>query len=384
MNYRAVSIHFTRATYAMNWYTISPGLIFIQNDLSLSSGQIGFLVTAFYLGVGIFQLPAGYLANKFGNRNIASLGVFLLGLSGILCFLSSDYYMLMGSRFMGGMASAMFFSPAMGTLRSATTEDTYSFHVNVFNGSFSVGAAIGIFGWEGLDEIIGWRYAFLIAGIITIAFSFIYFYTLRQVQEEKSSRTPAKTMLNVVKNKLVWIFALAGTAGVIAENVAAVLITYYLETELAVSNTLASLSGTLFLIFGFVGGMIGAVLVGRVIGAKKFFILTAFITSVLMMLVGLIHNLYLIYALFCVLGAVATEVFSAIYVLISKSLPEKAETTSSMSVVNAIQEIPGSTWPYVFTSLWAITTPVITWGLAGIVSLVFLSLVLLPSARKIA
>lgn len=384
MNYRAISIHLTRAVYAMNWFTISPGLIFIEKDLSLTSVQIGFLVTAFYIGVGVFQIPAGYLATRFGSRNIASLGMFILGLSGILCFLSPSYYFLVGSRLLAGLSAAMFFSPAIGTLRNTVSEESYSFHVNLFNGVFSIGAATGIFGWEFLDESIGWRPAFLIAGLVTIAFAILFFFSLMSVKEEKSSRTPFKTMINVLKNKLVWIFAFAGTAAVISENVAAVLVTYYLETVLHVSKSLASVSGTLFLAFGFVGGMIGAVVVGKRISAKSFFILTTLLTSLLMLVVGFIRNLYAIYALFSVLGAVSVEVFSAIYVLISKSLPERAETTSSMSVVNGIQEIPGSVWPYVFTLVSASTSFTFSWVLVGVISLAFLGLVFLPAARKVS
>lgn len=383
MNSRAVAIHATRATYAMNWYNISPGLVFIAKDLSLSISQVGFLVTVFYIGVGLFQLPAGYLATKFGNRNIASLGILLLGISGILSSISSGFFFLAMSRLIGGVASAMFFAPAMGNLRSVTGEDSYSFHVNLFNGAFSVGAASGIAGWEVLDEYTGWRFGFLIAGIITIAFSAVYYFALRNLQEERTSHSPSRTMAGMLVNRVVWILALAGTAAVISENVAAVLVTYYLETAMDVVRSLASISGTLFLIFGFVGGVIGGVVADRKIGVKPFFILMALTTSILMIAVAFVHNLILIYVIFSVLGAVTTPAFSAIYVLIARSLPEKAQTTSSMSVVNGIQEIPGFIWPYAFTVVSASVSFAFSWILIGVISLAFLALVLLPSVRAL-
>ncbi len=384
MNYRTVAIHSTRAVYAISWYNIAPGLLFIESDLSLTSVQIGLLVTSFYIGVGIFQIPAGYLATKFGNRNIASLGILILGISGIFSFLSPNYEFLLASRALGGVASAMFFSPAMGTLRSVTDDKTYGFHVNVFNGAFEGGAAAGIVGWGVLDVYAGWRLGFFIAGLITIAFSLIYFYALRRVKEERSVKSAFSVMKSVILNKKVWLLGFAGTAAVTAENVAAVFIVYYLEKAFGIGSSLASLSGTLFMVFGFFGGIVGGFAIGRSIGVKKLFYFTVLIASLSMSVIAFIQNIVLIYVLICLLGAMTAPVFSAMYVLITKSLSEKAETTASMSVVNGIQEIPGSIWPYAFTFVYAAYSFAAAWIFIGAISLGFLALMFLPSIRKLS
>jgi hypothetical protein len=71
-------IHTTRAIYAMNWYDISPGLIYIQKAFSLTQVQLGILLTVFYIGVGIFHslrfafFLRYFLSNVFlaGDRHI--------------------------------------------------------------------------------------------------------------------------------------------------------------------------------------------------------------------------------------------------------------------------------------------------------------------------
>lgn len=382
MNVKPSVIHTTRAIYAMNWYDISPGLIYVQKAFSLTQVQLGLLLTVFYIGVGIFQIPAGYISTKIGNRNTATIGILGLGIASLVSAASPTYSVLAGTRFFAGIFSAMFFSPAIGTLRSATSDSTYNFHVNFFNGSFNLGAGVGIAGWEVIDRLYNFRTGFLVAGLITIAAAIVYFIALREVDEEKIQLTPTRNLISVLLNRGLWIYAIAGTASVISENVAAQIVVYYMERALGISSGLASISGTLFLVFGFVGGIIGGLMIGKFRNVKVFFILTTTLTSILMIALAFFTNIYAIYAIVSILGAVTVQGFSAIYIIITRSMKEKAQTTSSLSVVNAAQEIPGSVWPSIFSIVSSSAGFFAAWNVIGIVSLAFMFLVFIPPARR--
>jgi len=382
MDFKPTVIHTTRAVYAMNWYDISPGLIFIQSGLSLNKIQLGLVITIFYVGVGIFQIPAGFIASKYGNRNIASIGIIGLGLSSLLSALSPDFTILSTSRFLAGCSSAMFFSPAIGLLRSATADSNYNMQVNIFNGSFNIGAAVGIGAWNSIDLLMGWRVGFLIAGFLTIAVGIIYFVSLLPVQEEKSPYSPRKNLLNVLKSRVVWILAVAGTASVISENVVGQFLVYYLEDGLNFSYGAASYSGSIFLVFGFVGGILGGLTINKFRSVKSFFILSISITSFLMIAITLFHNIIEIYVISAVLGMFTVQGFSAIYVLVSRSMSHRSQTTSSLSVVNAAQEVPGSIWPYVFTLLIASVGYGRSWDILGLVSFALMFVILIPLSGK--
>ncbi len=382
MDFKPTVIHTTRAVYAMNWYDISPGLIFIQSGLSLNKIQLGLVITIFYVGVGIFQIPAGFIASKYGNRNIASIGIIGLGLSSLLSALSPDFTILSTSRFLAGCSSAMFFSPAIGLLPSATADSNYNMQVNIFNGSFNIGAAVGIGAWNSIDLLMGWRVGFLIAGFLTIAVGIIYFVSLLPVQEEKSPYSPRKNLLNVLKSRVVWILAVAGTASVISENVVGQFLVYYLEDGLNFSYGAASYSGSIFLVFGFVGGILGGLTINKFRSVKSFFILSISITSFLMIAITLFHNIIEIYVISAVLGMFTVQGFSAIYVLVSRSMSHRSQTTSSLSVVNAAQEVPGSIWPYVFTLLIASVGYGRSWDILGLVSFALMFVILIPLSGK--
>ena len=384
MNYRALAVHSTRAVYAISWYNISPALIYIESDLFLNQAQVGLLVTAFYIGAGVSQIPAGYLATIIGNRNMASSGIFLLGISGLLSFISPGLTLLIVSRAMAGIASGMFFSPAMGTLRNITDDRTFGFHVNVFNGVFSLGAGAGLAGWAILDIVIGWRIAFLVSGLITISFSLIYYFSLRGVHEEKPARSPSNIMKSVLTNRVVWILGMAGSAAIISENVAAAFIVYYLEKALGILPSPAALAGTLILAFGFAGGIVGGLVAGRYISTRLFFYLTTVAVSILMISIAFIRNIVEIYVIVSLIGMLTAPIISSSYVLITGSLRGREEITSSMSVVNGIQQIPGSVWPYAFTLVVSFFSFGAAWMFIGVSSLALLTLGFLPSVRKMS
>ena len=276
----------------------------------------------------------------------------------------------------------MFFSPAIGLLRSATADSNYNMQVNIFNGSFNIGAAVGIGAWNSIDLLMGWRVGFLIAGFLTIAVGIIYFLSLLPVQEEKSPYSPGKNLLNVLKSRVVWILAVAGTASVISENVVGQFLVYYLEDGLNFSYAAASYSGSIFLVFGFVGGILGGLTINKFRSVKSFFILSISITSFLMIAITLFHNIIEIYVISAVLGMFTVQGFSAIYVLVSRSMSHRSQTTSSLSVVNAAQEVPGSIWPYVFTLLIASVGYGRSWDILGLVSFALMFVILIPLSGK--
>lgn len=83
------------------------------------------------------------------------------------------------------MSAALFFSPALSLLASIVPSEKYSFHIGVYNGAFNIGAGTGVIGWAILDIYIGYRYAFLIAGIITVMLFWCSIYYLKIYQTLK-------------------------------------------------------------------------------------------------------------------------------------------------------------------------------------------------------
>jgi MFS family permease len=73
---------------------LNPLLPMIRTDLNLSYASAGVLVSVFSITGGIAQLPAGWLADRFGARLMVLISVSGVALGGLLIGLSASYSML--------------------------------------------------------------------------------------------------------------------------------------------------------------------------------------------------------------------------------------------------------------------------------------------------
>ncbi len=91
---------------------LSPAFPEVQDALNINEFQVGLLITAFTLP-GIFFAPLmGYLADKFGRREILTFSLLTFGFSGFLCPFV-DYKAMLILRFLQGVGGSALTSLAV-------------------------------------------------------------------------------------------------------------------------------------------------------------------------------------------------------------------------------------------------------------------------------
>ena len=73
---------------------LNPFMPMIRDELSLNYTQAGVIISAFSITGGISQLPAGWLADRFGARFMIAISVSGVALAGLLVGLSHSYIAL--------------------------------------------------------------------------------------------------------------------------------------------------------------------------------------------------------------------------------------------------------------------------------------------------
>ena len=74
---------------------------------------VGIAIGGYALTQVLFQIPFGFLSDKFGRKSIIALGLLIFVLGSIVCAMSDNIYMLIVGRFLqgagaiGGVVSAM-------------------------------------------------------------------------------------------------------------------------------------------------------------------------------------------------------------------------------------------------------------------------------------
>ena len=63
---------------------------FIQDELKLSTQMMGWVFSAFLLGYSLFQVPAGWIGDRYGPKNVLTGAILLWSLFTALCGFAPD------------------------------------------------------------------------------------------------------------------------------------------------------------------------------------------------------------------------------------------------------------------------------------------------------
>jgi predicted MFS family arabinose efflux permease len=167
---------------------LTPLLPFIRSDFSLDYTSVGVLVSAYSLSYGVSQIPAGWLADRFGPRIVLTYGVSGVALAGIIAGLSPFYLLLGGALILMGIMGGGY-HPAASPLVSAAVEPRYrgrALGIHQIGGSLSFFSAPLIA--AGLTAVLGWRGTFLSISIPTFIFGIVFYFLLGRLDNRQGSR----------------------------------------------------------------------------------------------------------------------------------------------------------------------------------------------------
>ena len=148
----------------------------LAQAFGLNLAQVGAIRTAHRVAMAAFQLPAGLIAERFGERNLLALGTLLAGLAFLALGFASGFWMIIIALFFTGMGSAVQ-HPLSSTIIShaypgegrRTALGTYNFAGDV--GKFLFGGIVSLCVLAG----ISWQAPVVGFGIATIVTAFIVF-----------------------------------------------------------------------------------------------------------------------------------------------------------------------------------------------------------------
>ncbi|HEU4368083.1 MAG TPA: MFS transporter [Methylomirabilota bacterium] len=159
----ASSIHFLHDGFSEILYVFLP---LWAREFGLSFAQVGIIRSAYTGGMSLFQIPAGFLAERWGERWLLALGTAVTACGFILAGWAGAFVPLLGLLLAAGLGSAVqhplsssLVSKAYETGNRRTALGTYNFSGDV--GKAGVAAAIGL-----LAGAIGWRAAGATYGLI--------------------------------------------------------------------------------------------------------------------------------------------------------------------------------------------------------------------------
>ena len=168
-----------------------PLLILIQEDMGLSYTEVGLLRSVFGGASAVLQIPAGVLAETFGEFWLLLLGNVWVGVGLIAMALSPVFIVLLVSCFLGGLGGGMQHPLASSMVSRAYDDRGRSTAVGTVNFAGDLGKiAAPVIVAAAIALSYGWRSTLWLVGAAGIAFTLLTTLTRRSVDAGRPAGQP--------------------------------------------------------------------------------------------------------------------------------------------------------------------------------------------------
>jgi MFS family permease len=122
---------------------ISPVLPQYALSFSIPVALVGWAVSAFALARLVMDIPAGFLADRFGRKRNMILGLVLIIVSSIAAGTANDYAWLIFARVVEGLGSALYITSATTWVAQVTAGESRGRYMSLYTGLIFAGTAFG-------------------------------------------------------------------------------------------------------------------------------------------------------------------------------------------------------------------------------------------------
>jgi ACS family D-galactonate transporter-like MFS transporter len=372
----ASALFATRIVYAFNWYDVGAVLPLIGHGLSASPFELGIVLAAFLVGVGLFQFPAGLAAVRYGSRAVCLAGVGGMGLATLASGFAPTWQWLAVARFGAGVGAAFFFAPGLELIASYFPPGRRGPVIGLYNGGFSIGGAAGLFVGALVGTTYGFPLALALGGAVLLAATGVCAWALPAEPSEERTRTVPEMLSagkRVLRSRSIWALSLALTGFWAAiYDVAQFFVQYARTVHPGWGYGTAAALASIVVVISFPTGPIGGWIAER--GGDRRWLIALFGAAASLGVLAIpFAGIVVVGPILVALGSVDGIVFAILY-LIPTYLPELEGRGLALGVgvVNSIQVLLGSALALGFAVLIGRSGFTDAWLFAGATSLLLL------------
>ena len=322
------SLLLARIFYSANWFNIASIFFLIAYDLNLDISMLGLVTSCFIVGVGLFQVPAGIIAARYGADKLAVFGILLASSCALITGLSESILQIAILRFMVGVGMACFFGPSIILISKFLGRRSEGLGIGLINSAHAIGGILGIFTWVVLAQLTGWRFGLIIGGALGLFTGLILRISLSRTNpklkpkdeilphpnSESLSNLEAKKispkigisisgLRQTIFNKSLIILGTTLLSFQAGSSIILTFIVLYLGGTLRIDYTIAGLIGSLNLVIALFSSPLFGLFYDRTRKAKKILIISG-LASVVSIWGMTIPSIYVI---------IPSMIFSAIF-----------------------------------------------------------------------
>ena len=379
-----ISLLIARIIYAINWFNIGSLFPFISKEFNQDVSYLGQLSGFFLLGIGLFQIPGGLFATKFGSRRSAILGILLSSIAVIISSLTTQIAVFVILRFIVGLGMAFFFSAGVTLITTYLGKRSEGTGIGLLNSFQAIGGIIGIFGWILVAEVLGWRLSLIMSGILGVAIGLTMIFLL-PVETQIRTTISISLLRKLLFSRYLVSLGVILTATQLAWGLTVSFFVFYLIDRMKISPEFAGIISSIPLIVYVFTSPITGKIYDKSNNSKWLLLIFSIMLGISIMMNSL-DNLTAVILSAILVGFFATGGFTIIYAITRKiestTLTQGQEyATLNVSWINGIS-LMGISWvPVVFSLIINQAGYSIAWFIGGAITLILTIPILALSSR---
>jgi MFS family permease len=362
---------------------LPPVFLAVRAEYDVSYTELGFALAMFNIVSAVFQTPTGFLADRIGPFAVLVAGIALEGIAFALCGFVHSYWFLVAMFGVAGLANTVFHPCDYALLSHHIPGERVgrAFSTHTFSGM--AGSAAAPAGMLLLESLIGWRGAFIAAGIAGVVVALLLLVQYRDYTEGPHITARAKAQDGEKIDKWALLtsgpilrsfafFALLAVSAVGLQNYSVVALHDLFGTRPEVASNALTANLTLSAI----GVIFGGFLVTRVSNHNLVAGLGIAVGGLSVLVIGLFGgSTFLLFAMMCFGGFASGLVMPSRDMIVRAVTPPGAFGTVFGFVTTGFN-VAGVVFPIVFGALMDHGSPLMVFIVSAVCSIAALATVI--------
>ncbi|MFJ7662167.1 MFS transporter [Lysinibacillus sp. NPDC097162] len=238
----------------------------IAEDLNISYGQVGLLISMFSLSFAISGPILLSLTSKMERKRLFLIVLFIFFVTNMIIVLSDLYVFLMAARILSAMCASLLVSLCI-TIASQISDDSHTARaIGLVLMGVSASLVFGVPFSLWLGSELGWRAPFLFIAILTLLLMLIVFFALGKIEPNK--KLPLKAQVKAIKDRKILLIHSISIVFFTGHMTLYAYLTPFLQSTLNLSEKSLSLMYLIIGLFSIFGSLLGGYFTDR-ISAKR-------------------------------------------------------------------------------------------------------------------
>lgn len=236
------------AVFTLGWLVIyaartilNPIMGNIKAEFTLDNAQLGLIMSLFFIGYTVTQIPSGIMGDKIGRKKILVPSFLVFGIFMVITGLMPSYFLFVLAWVIVGLAQGMFYGPQYALSSEAIPEKNITLGSALINSGMAFGTSIGYFiSSISVSEMgMSWRIPFYIMAVPILIIAFLMYRIIKerprkQVQQDENI-APFK-MSSLFKNRNLILAYIIIFCSIYGFFMIITWLPYYLESERGING----------------------------------------------------------------------------------------------------------------------------------------------------